>query len=71
MLLPTPPLVESPIGRMLAAILSISASFGPSGPASKANRTTTIAPVPTVEGKASDWTYPPGPTPVVTRQRTR
>ncbi|CAM5497755.1 hypothetical protein SHIRM173S_11496 [Streptomyces hirsutus] len=29
------------------------------------------APVPMVEGKTSDCTYPPGPLPVVTRQRTK
>lgn len=53
--LPTPPVV-SPIARMPFVIVSIPASGGPLGPASKANRTTISDSAPMVEGKASDWT---------------
>lgn len=49
----------------------MSDSGGPSGPASKTNRTTTGAGMPDWEGKARDWTYPPGPSAVLTRRRTR
>ncbi|MFJ2440321.1 hypothetical protein ACIOWG_07620 [Streptomyces sp. NPDC087658] len=42
------------------AISSVPVSGGASGPASKAKRTTTSDSVPTVEGKTSDWTEPPG-----------
>ncbi|WP_369687732.1 hypothetical protein [Streptomyces somaliensis] len=71
MLLPTPPVAGPSTGRMPRVISSMTESGGPSGPASKANRTATGCSAPPGDGKTSDWTWPPGPLPVVTRQRTR
>ncbi|CAM5728607.1 hypothetical protein SBADM41S_12086 [Streptomyces badius] len=69
---PTPPLVSSsPSGRMPRVIVSISESGSSATSASKTSRTITGVPLPTDEGKATDCTYPPGPLPVVTCQRTR
>lgn len=69
---PTPPLVAlSPTGRIDRVIVSIRETGSSGRSASKASRTITGVSLPTVDGKATDCTTPPGPFAVTTRQRTR